>query len=327
MKTNINRGYFFALTSAVFLSTTAVFIRYLTQTFHIPPLMLAFWRDVFVVCTLAPVLGVGQPSLLKVDRKHIPYLIAYGFVLAVFNSLWTLSVAINGAAVATVMVYCSAGFTVVLGRWLLKESLNWAKITAVIISLAGCALVSGAFEPGAWTIQSSGILTGILTGVLAGLCYASYSLMGRSASQRGLNPWTTLVYTFGFATLFLLGVNLAGGGRLPGSVNPAGDFLWLGNAWGGWGILLLLAAVPTLAGFGLYNVSLSFLPSSVANLIATLEPVFTTVTARIFLGERLKTVQILGGLMILGSVILIRIYENGQSSKITRSGELHGVAK
>ncbi len=268
-----------------------------------------------MVCTLAPVLALVRGTLLRFDRKHLLYLVAYGLVLALFNAMWTLSVSINGAAVATVLVYCSAGFTVVLGRWLLKESLNWAKVLAVILSLTGCALISGAFEPGAWSIQSTGLLAGILTGVLSGLCYASYSLMGRSASQRGLNPWTTLLYTFIFATLFLFLLNLAGGGRLPGSTSRLADFFWLGSAWAGWGILFLLAAVPTLAGFGLYNVSLSFLPSSVANLIATSEPIFTAMTAHLFLGEQLNAIQILGGVMVLGGVVLIRIYESSHPNK------------
>jgi drug/metabolite transporter (DMT)-like permease len=74
-------------------------------------------------------------------------------------------------------------------------------------------------------------------------------------------------------------------------------------------VLLLLAAGPTLAGFGTYNVSLSYLPSSVTNLIVTLEPAFTVVIAYVFLGERLTWVQLGGGLMILGGVVFLRIYE------------------
>ena len=54
----------------------------------------------------------------------------------------------------------------------------------------------------------------------------------------------------------------------------------------------MLAAGPTLAGFGLYNLSLSYLPSSVANLIATSELPFTAATAYFFLNERLTAVQI-----------------------------------
>ena len=161
---------------------------------------MAFWRDVFVVLTLLPVLGLLRPVLLRIKRQHLSYLIAYGFLLAIFNALWTLSVALNGAAISTVLVYCSAGFTALLGWWFLKERLDWAKLLAVGLSLGGCVLVSGALDPAAR--QSN--LVGILTGTLSGLCYAIYSLMGRSASQRGLHPWTTLLYTFGFATVFLL---------------------------------------------------------------------------------------------------------------------------
>ena len=76
----------------------------------------------------------------------------------------------------------------------------------------------------------------------------------------------------------------------------------------GWLILFLLAAGPTLAGFGLYNVSLSYLPSSVVNLIVTLEPVMTAIMAYFLLGEIMTGVQIGGGLLILAGVIFLRIF-------------------
>lgn len=118
----ISRGYTFAFISAFFLSTTAIFIRYLTQTYQLPALVLAFWRDVFVTVSLFPVLIIFRPKLLEISKASFLYLIAYGFVLAIFNALWTLSVALNGAAIATVLVYCSAGFTALLGWWLLKRT-------------------------------------------------------------------------------------------------------------------------------------------------------------------------------------------------------------
>ena len=64
-----------------------------------------------------------------------------------------------------------------------------------------------------------------------------------------------------------------------------------------------------MVGFGLYNVSLGYLPASVANLIVTLEPVFTTVIAYFLLGERLSSSQFGGSLMILAGVVFLRIYE------------------
>jgi drug/metabolite transporter (DMT)-like permease len=301
---NLTRGYVIALIGTLFLSTTAILIRYLTQTYQIPALVLAFWRDLFVAVTLLFALGILKPRLLSVDRRHIPYLVIYGFMLALFNALWTLSVALNGAAVATVLVYSSAGFTALLGWWLLKERLGWVKLLAVACSLGGCALVSGATQSASWSAN----LMGILTGILAGLLYAIYSIMGRSASQRGLNPWSTLIYIFAFAAGFLLVINLLPIG-LPGKALRPVDLFWLGDALAGWGVLFLLSAVPTIGGFGLYMVSLGYLPSSVANLIATLEPTFTAVTAFFLLGERMNVWQIGGSLMILAGVVFLRIYD------------------
>ena len=310
------RGYTIALASSAILSTTAIFIRYLTQTYRLPALVLAFWRDGFVALSLALILSLASPRLLRVDRRHLAYLGAYGLLLAVFNSAWTLAVAINGAAVSTVLVYCSAGFTALLGRWLLKESLGWVKLLAVAASLGGCVLVSGALDPAVW----SGNLTGILAGTLSGLLYAIYTLMGRSANQRGLNPWTTLLYTFGAASFFLLLFNLLSGGVIPGAAARPADLLWLGDALAGWGVLLLLAAGPTLAGFGLYNVSLGYLPSSIANLVLTTEPVFTAAIAYFVLGERMTGIQIAGSLVILAGVVFLRLYEGRPAGKTRLAG-------
>jgi drug/metabolite transporter (DMT)-like permease len=310
---HLSRGYAIALISAGILSTTAIFIRYLTQTYQIPALVLAFWREVFVALTLLLVMLLIRRRLIRVSPKHLPYLLAYGFVLAVFNSLWTLSVALNGAAVATVLVYCSAAFTALLGWWLLKERLDGAKILAVVISLGGCVLVSGAWDPSAWQVN----LVGILTGILAGLGYAAYSLMGRSAAQRGLSTWTTVLYIFGFGSLFLLLFNLLPGGPLPGAAQTPGEILWLGKETVGWIILIVLAAGPTLTGYGTYNLSLSYLPSSVVNLIATTEPPFTAAIAFFFLHERLTLIQITGSVLILSAVVLLRIHEG----RLARKGQ------
>lgn len=299
------RGYTIAVIAAAILSTTAIFIRYLTQTYQLPALVLAFWRDGLVAVTLLIVLAALRPSRLRVRRSDVRFFIGYGLVLAIFNSLWTLSVALNGAAVSTVLAYCSAGFTALLGRWLLNERLDWAKWLAVALSLAGCVLVSGALDPAAW--QSN--LTGILTGIASGLLYAIYTLLGRSGAQRGLNAWTTILYTFGLASIFLLMFNLLPGGRLPGTVANPIDFFWLKDAWLGWLALIALAAGPTMIGFGLYNMSLIYLPSSVANLILTLEPAFTAAIAYALLGERLTLVQVAGSSLILAGVIFLRVHE------------------
>jgi drug/metabolite transporter (DMT)-like permease len=298
-----NRGYLAALGSTLFLAFTAIFIRYLTLNYQLPALILTFWREFFVAVFLLIFFLLFKPDLLKGVRPHLPYLAIYGLVLALFNGSWTLSVALNGASVATVLVYSSAAFTAVLGWLILKEELGLTKIVAVILSLAGCALVANALDASLWALNAGGIFTGIL----AGLCYAVYSLMGRSASQRGLNPWTTLFFIFGFAAVFILAANLGIGRFLPGGAARPAELLWLGDSLAGWGVLLTLALIPTLFGYGLYNVSLHHLPSSVANLIMTSEPVFTAIIAYFMFGEMLTPIQILGGVLILLGVVIIRL--------------------
>ncbi len=303
---NLTRGYATALLSAALLSTTAIFIRHLTLNYSMPPLVLAFWRAIFVTLTLLPILVIRRRDLLRISSSHRVYLFLFGFLLSIFNALWTISVALNGAAVSTVLAYSSAAFTALLGRWLLHERLGWGKILAVIFCLTGCVLVAEAYDVNAWHNNTPGILTG----TLSGLAYAVYSLMGRSASQRGLNPWTTLCYTFAFAAFFLLAYNLIPGLELPGTINHLKDFFWLQDSVAGWGALFLLAAGPTLSGYGLYNVSLSYLPSSTVNLIVTLEPSFTAALAYALFGERLSAVQIVGSLLIVSGVVVLRIFED-----------------
>jgi len=301
--TNSNRGYLAAFGSSLFLATTGIFIRYLTVNFKLPALVLTFWREFFVAFALIAAFTLFKPTLFKGIRKNLPYLGAYGVVLALFNSAWTLSVAFNGAAVATVILYASVAFTAVFGWLLFNEDLGWVKVSAVVLSLTGCALVANALDPSLWALN----VVGIFVGLAAALGKAAYSLMGRSASQRGLNPWTTLVAIFTVASAILLAANLGFGKFLPGGAQTPADLFWLGSSLKGWAVLIIMAMVPTLMGYGLYNTSLKYLPSSVANLVVTIEPLLTAIFAYFLLGELLTPIQLIGGALVLGSVVLIRI--------------------
>ena len=299
----LTRGYLIAFAATLIWSSSGVFIRYLSLQYQLPALVLAFWRDLIIAIALALGLVLFRRSLLRSGYGNGYFFAFYGLVLALFNSLWTLSVTLNGAAAATVMAYSSAAFTAILGWWLLHEALGWGKLGVVTLSMFGCILVAGAFTPEAWQLNPLGILTGLISGLM----FAAYSLMGRSASLRGIPPLTSLVYTFAWASFFLLAFNLAA--DIAGGVPPFSRLLWLQNNVPAWLILLALALGPTLGGFGLYTLSLVDLPASIANLISTLEPIFTALIAYVVLAELLTPVQLLGGALILCSVVLLRILE------------------
>lgn len=302
-QTHLTHGTVICLVATIIWSTTAVFIRYLTVHYNMPPLVLAFWRDAFVFLGLAAILAITTPKRMRLDKRHLPFIVTYGFVLAIFNAIWTISVKLNGAAISTVLVFSSAVYSVFLGWRIFNEHIGPVKILVSGITLMGLMLVSDAYDPNAWQINAAGISVGLVSGI----AFSIYSLMGRACSYRAIDPWTTLLYIFGFASLFLLGFNGLMG--LFPETSGTSDLLWLGNAWLGWLILLVLSVGPTIGGYGLYAVSLTYLPASMANLIATFEPAMTTLIAYLLLNERLTELQLVGGGLILGSVLMLRFSE------------------
>jgi drug/metabolite transporter (DMT)-like permease len=282
-------------------SFTAILIRYLTDTYLLPPLVLAFWRDAFVFAALATVFLIFNRTNFRLAGRHLKFMVLYGFILSSFNALWTVSVGLNGAAVSTVLVYSSPAFTAILGWWFFSDRIGVVKIIAVLLSLIGCVFISGAYDSSAWQVNTIGIVTGLLSG----LGFAGYSIMGKASAERSIHPWTAMLYSFGFAAIFLLLYNLFPV-NLP-VVDSFRNLFCLDGAWMGWAVLVLLAVGPTIGGYGLYTVSLSYLPVIVANLIATLEPVMTALLAYFLLGERFTLPQLLGSALIIAGVVLLRI--------------------
>ncbi|CQQ83320.1 putative inner membrane protein [Yersinia enterocolitica] len=83
--------------------------------------------------------------------------------------------------------------------------------------------------------------------------------------------------------------------------------------------MLILAAGPTLLGFGLFNLSLKTLPLAIASLILTLELVFTAVIAYFLLDEILSASQLLGSALVLLGVLMLHRNDNTQGEIATPS--------
>ncbi|MBI5352125.1 MAG: EamA family transporter [Chloroflexi bacterium] len=299
-----SRGFLIALTATIIWSTTGIIISYLSKTYSLPSLVLAFWRDLFVSFGMVVGLLVFSRARFQLERKHWVFMVLYGLTLAIFNSMWTFSVQYNGAAVATVMAFSSPAMTAILSRIVFKEQFSRVKIISILLSLAGIVLVSGAYDPSAWNLNPLGIIFGLVSGLM----FAVYNLEGKHASDTKVDSWTALLYSFAFATVFLLFFNIGNDLFITGKV-PFADMLWLGNSLSGWGILFFLGVAPTLGGFGLYTLSIRYLSPTTSNLIATLEPAFTAIWAYFLLNEILTGTQLIGGGLVLMGVILLRFSE------------------
>ncbi len=287
------KGYLAALTAITLWATTGILIRYLVADEAMPPMLLAWWRNILISAGLGVGLALFAPARLRFPARQGGFLAGYGLVLALFNAVWIFSVQANGAAVATVLLYSSAGFTALVGHWWFRESLGVPKALAIALSLGGCVLVSGAYTPAQWHLHAPGLALGLASGLM----FAAYSLGGRAASRRGLDPWTTLFWAFGVASVLLAGFNAA-----------VESTVWLPRLSPfGWGMLVVLALFPTLLGFVAYNAALVYLEASVVNLLATLEPVMTAIMAAALLGEHLSAIQVGGSALILLGMVLVQL--------------------
>ena len=296
-------GYPLSLLAAFFLALTGVLIRKLSVDFLLPTFVLALWRNVFTAAILALALLIFRPGLLIPGRSRVGFLLSYGAVLALFNLSWTYSIQLNGATIATVLVYTSTIFTIFLDRIFHHEPITPGGITAAAVSLVGCSFVAE-LGFGSW---SGARIGGLLVGLVSGFAFGIYSVTGREASRRGLNSWTTVSWIFAVSAAMILAADLILGVlAIPGTGAP----LFLGDQLAGWGLLLILAAGPTLLGYGFYTAALVHLPGAVVNLIATLEPVFTAVVAYFYLAERITPLQGAGSLLILTAVLIVRSERN-----------------
>ena len=186
MSSSSSRGFLIALIATVLWSTTGPLISYLSKTYALPSLVLAFWRDLFVSVGMVAGLLIFSRKRLALERRHWAFMTLYGLTVAVFNAAWTFSVQYNGAAVATVLAFSSPALTALLSYLIFKERFSRVKIISIALSFAGTILVSGAHDPAIGQLNPAGILFGLLTGLM----FAFYNLEGKAATVPHPHPST-----------------------------------------------------------------------------------------------------------------------------------------
>jgi drug/metabolite transporter (DMT)-like permease len=74
-----------------------------------------------------------------------------------------------------------------------------------------------------------------------------------------------------------------------------------------WSAILFVGVFGTIFPFGLYNEGISRIRSTHASITATLEPVIAGVIAYLFLSEVMEPWQIVGSLLVIGSILLLQM--------------------
>ena len=210
------------------------------------------------------------------------------FCMAGFTWLHYYTLIHGQASVSIALIYTSPAFVVVASAILFKEKITGRKLTALCLTVAGCALTAGAFSEQYRTPPFIAALC-----ILAGFLYGMYSICAKFAT-RTYHPLTFTTYTFLFAILFTIPF-----GDVPGSLalmkaHPVLILLCLGKN-----------LVCTVTPYFLYTWGISRIEAGKAAIFAAADPLMSCVLGILVLQEPANADKIAGIALILAAVILV----------------------
>lgn len=293
----IRMAYFFVIVAAMLWGTLGVFGKRLNQ-FGFDPAQIVIIRAIGAAVILILFTSIRNANLLKIKPRDFIYFVGTGILSFVFFNLCYF-VAINktSLSVAAVLLYTAPAIVMVLSAILFKEKMTRKKLISLMLTFAGCIFVT-AFVQG--TGQKISI-SGVLAGLGSGLGYALYSIFGRYALKK-YDAITVTLYTFIFASIGLIPfTNMKEMISLFSNVNA----LYYAVA---------LVLIGTILPFMLYTKGLSYLETSKASIIATLEPIVATIIGIILYSEPLTLFKILGISLVIFAVAIIREKDEGMQN-------------
>ncbi len=239
-------------------------------------------------------------------QEHWKILLPLSFLgIACFNTFIYVGLR-DTTAINSLLLQSFFPVVVVLMSFLFfRERLGGLQIIGVVISLLGTLfLVSeGSFT----TFLEASFNQGDLWVMLAIFCYAGYTILLRFRPP--IHPRSFLVITFLLGTLMLFPFFIAESFLLS-PMYLVGKVLW---------VVLYLAVFPSVLAYLFFNEGVKMVGPNIAGLFSHLMPLFGSIMAVIFLGERFYGYHALGMLLILAGIFLVILRQPDKGGKKART--------
>ena len=253
--------------------------------------------------TSLPILAyllIKDRAALRVKRKDLWLFAANGLAsILFFTACYAAAIRETKIATAAALLYTAPAIVLLLSALLFSEKLTPRKIVCVLLSVLGCALVSGLGSGGAALN-----LRGLLLGLGAGLGYALYSIFSRLIQQKGYSTYTNVCWTFLIAAAAYLAIALGDG--------TAAQIVGLPGA----ALLSVVCGLFTgLLAYLLYTAGLRELEPSRAAQLATIEPVFAALLGAVLFSQRLSLPELLGVALVVAAVVGMNLSRSKKSAE------------
>lgn len=239
--------------------------------------------SLFLICAS---FFLNQRLSFKSIRENIVILILSGSAVG-FN--WILlfqSYKYTTISNATLSYYFAPIVVIILAPFVLKERLTFAKAGCIISAMLGLFLIvslSGNNTSGTYNHT-----VGILYGLSAAVLYASVILMNKFI--KNLAGFETTLVQLVVAVLVLSPYVL---------IKDQLDFSGMNTK--AIIFILILGIIHTGVAYYLYFTSIKELKGQTIAVLSYIDPISAVIIAAVFLGESMSFVQMIGGVLILGS--------------------------
>jgi len=241
--------------------------------------------------------AVRRSPIDAADLLRFALIGVLGQVLAQLGITWGVrfAPASNAALLSLTLPIATA----ILAYALLGERMTRVRWISFALAIAGVLQCSG-IDWSDLRFASGGVVTGNLLIMLGVIGSAFYNVYGKKLLDR-YTPLEVLLYSYYAVLVCLIPLTLY---LEPGSLRSSltfGPRVWLG--------IVLLAALQYFLSMILFLTVLTRLDAAQAGLSNYLIPVFGVLIAAVVLGERLTVPMAIGGLVVLGSTLLVTVYE------------------
>ena len=191
-------------------------------------------------------------------------------------------------SIATLSYYSAPVIVTILSPIILKERLSLIKFLCVIGAMTGMIFIAGNSESSGAVYNHT---LGIIYGVSAAVFYASVIIMNKFI--KWLGGLETTVTQLILASIVLVPYVIMTGGF---------DFSRMTKI--SYISLIILGVVHTGFAYFLYFSSLKELKGQTIAVLSYIDPISAVIISSLFLGEKMTFLQIVGGILILGSTFI-----------------------
>lgn len=275
-----------------------------------PPFILGTFR--FIVAGLLLITWCKFTGKEIFDRKTIKHAAISGILmLGVGNGIVIWVEQFIPSGLVAIMVASAAIWFVILDKPKWKENLSsTSTVTGLIVGFIGVILLFGEqLIHILSTNQSTTQIVGIVLLILGPIAWAGGSLYSKYKSD----PNSSVSVNTAWQMI------AAGIAFIPGSIfsSEFKHFNWQNISLDAWLSIIYLIIFGSIAAFSAYVWLLKVRPATQVSTYAYVNPVVAVLLSLCFTSERITLIQLLGLVVILGSVLLINLAKYRKSKELT----------